>query len=123
MMRTDGTPLTAEGAPGTRTVQVGDVHHNPDTQAPEAPPSLRKPGETLPADDGKNGRIGVMKPVQFPKQEPDDEPNAHPDQQPATPQTSPASTPSTQPAAGTGQSPAPAQPAPSQVPAPGQQPQ
>jgi len=115
MMRTDGTPLAPETA-DTHTIQLGDVHRNPDTQAPAAPPSLRKPGETLPVDDGKDSRVGVMKPVQFPKQSPDDEPNARPDQQPAAPQTgsAPASSPSSTPTSSTPQ-PAPAngsQPAP-----------
>jgi hypothetical protein len=77
MMRTDGTPLTAENASGTHTVQIGDVQRNPDTQAPAAPPSLRKPGEQLPADTANgNQRVGAMKPVQFPKQKPDDAPDA-----------------------------------------------
>jgi hypothetical protein len=113
MMRTDGTPLTPD-APGTRTVQMGDVHRDPDTQAPSAPPTLRNPGESLPTDDGKNSRVGVMKPVQFPKQEPDDEPNAHPSQQPdvSTPSTS-------QPATGGTQS----TPASPQAPTPTTQPQ
>ncbi|HZB87845.1 MAG TPA: hypothetical protein VE291_04225 [Terracidiphilus sp.] len=75
LMRTDGTPVVAES--NTHTVQVGDVQRDPETQAPAAPPSLRKPGETIPADDGKGARIGVEKPVQFPKQTPDDHPVAH----------------------------------------------
>ena len=78
MMRTDGTPLTPGDPRGTHTVQMGDVDRNPDTQAPAPPPSLRKPGETIPADDGKDSRVNVMNPVQFPKQAPDDEPNARP---------------------------------------------
>jgi hypothetical protein len=74
LMRTDGTPLEAE-APNTRTVQMGDVDRNPDTQAPGAPPSLRKPGETTTVDQDidKTQRVGVMKPVQFPKPSPDDQ--------------------------------------------------
>ena len=96
MMRIDGTPLDPETA--ARTVQVGDVQRDPDTQAPTAPPSLRKDGEAVPAQDGKDARVGVMKPVQFPKQEPDDEPNAHPDQ---TTVTSPTVAPATAPAAST----------------------
>jgi hypothetical protein len=69
MMRTDGTPLDP-AISKTKTIEVGDVERNPDTQAPVAPPSLRKPGETLPqvdGDDTDKGRVGVMKPVQFPK--------------------------------------------------------
>ena len=107
MMRTDGTPLTPGDPPGTRTVRLGDVERNPDTQAPAPSPSLRKPGETLPADDGKDSRVNVMKPVQFPKQAPDDEPNARPNgptdsTQPSAPAASqttapPANTKATQP--------------------------
>ena len=85
MMRTDGTPLTPETA-DAHTIQLGDVQRNPDTQAPTAPPSLRKPGESIPADDSKDSRVGVMKPVQFPKQSPDDEPNARPNGPPDTSQ-------------------------------------
>jgi hypothetical protein len=94
LMRTDGTPLEAGGVPGTRVAGVGDVERDPKTQAPAAPPSLRKPGETLPADSDKSS-VGVMKPVQFPKQKPDPQPGANPDgepdaQPPANTQTPPA---------------------------------
>jgi hypothetical protein len=89
LMRTDGTPFSPE-QPGTHTVQMGDVDRDPDKQAPAAPPSLRKPGETIPADDGKDARVGVMRPVQFPKQGPDDEPNARPNGQPDSTPPSPA---------------------------------
>ena len=68
MMRTDGTPLTPGDSADKHTVQMGDVDRDPDKQAPAAPPSLRKPGETLPVDNSKDSRVGVMKPVQFPKQ-------------------------------------------------------
>jgi len=77
MMRTDGTPLSPETA-DAHTVRLGDVQRDPDKQAPAAPPSLRKEGETIPSNDSKDSRVGVMKPVQFPKQQPDDEPNARP---------------------------------------------
>ena len=92
MMRTDGTPLAAD-ASSTRTVQMGDVQRDPDKQAPEAPPSLRQPGENLPGQTSKDTRVGVMKPVQFPKQDPDDEPNAHPSSNDSDPSvaTSPSS--------------------------------
>ena len=76
MMRTDGTPLTPDAH--TRTVQLGDAERNPDTQAPEAPPSLRNPGETLPHDKD----TGVMKPVQMPKPRPQPQPGANPDGEP-----------------------------------------
>lgn len=72
MMRTDGTPLVPVDA-RTRTVEMGDIVKNPDTQAQDAPPSLRNPGEALPTDNSKDSRVGVMKPVQFPKQKPEDD--------------------------------------------------
>ena len=89
MMRTDGTPIAPPVNNGTHTVEMGDVHRNPDTQSADAPPSLRDPGEKLPTDNDKDSRVGVMKPVQFPKQAPDDAPVAHqPGTQPANaPQT------------------------------------
>jgi hypothetical protein len=74
LMRTDGTPLEAS-TPNTRTVNLGDVERDPNTQAPAAPPSIRKPGETLP-DNSSNGE---MRPVQFPKPKPDAETPAAPD--------------------------------------------
>ncbi len=49
MMRTDGSPLSPDQR--TRTVAMGDVVRDPDTQAAAPPPSLRKDGETLPQDD------------------------------------------------------------------------
>jgi hypothetical protein len=72
LMRTDGTPLEAS-VPTTHTIQLGDVQRDPNTQAPAAPPSIRKPGETLP-DISTSGSAGEMKPVQFPKPNPDDQP-------------------------------------------------
>jgi len=83
LMRTDGTPVYTADAPGTHTVQMGDVQRDPNTQAPTAPPSLRKPGESLPDNGGQ--KVGEMKPVQFPKQKPDDSPNARPKVPPAAP--------------------------------------
>ena len=75
LMRTDGTPLAPPTA--TKTVAMGDVVRNPDTQAPAAPPSLRNPGEALPQDQDQNkGSVGTMKPVQFPKQKANDYPDA-----------------------------------------------
>ncbi len=100
MMRTDGTPAVPAPATNTHTVEMGDVHRNPDTQSAEAPPTLREPGEKLPADDGKDSRVGVMKPVQFPKQAPDDAPVAH---APGTQTGSPAGSPQQTGASGSGQ--------------------
>ncbi len=120
MMRTDGTPLTPGDAQGTHTVQMGDVVRNPDTQAPAAPPTLRDPGETLPTDNSKDSRVGVMKPVQFPKQKPDDDESGTADGQQGT------ANPSSQTPAGTTSPNAPATnaPQPPAKPAPdGSQPQ
>src|SRR5215469_10936505 len=75
LMRTDGTPL-APAANNTKTVAMGDVVRNPDTQAPAPSPSLRNPGEQLPQDQGQDKSVGTMRPVQFPKQKPDDYPDA-----------------------------------------------
>lgn len=113
MMRTDGTPLTPEAE--KHTARIGDVQRDPDTQAPEAPPSLRNPGEAVPGQNGKDTRAGVMKPVQFPKQEPDDEPNARPAVPPDTSQPA-GQTSSQAPSPGTGNG-QPAPPSGSQAPA------
>ncbi len=74
LMRTDGSPLVASEAPATRTVKMGDVQRDPDTQAPAPPPTLTAPGEKLPDYAGQN-QPGAMKPVQFPTQKPDDYPD------------------------------------------------
>ena len=87
LLMTGGSPVLTAGS-STRTVQEGDVQHDPNRQAPAAPPSLRKPGETLPTD---NQSVGVMRPVQFPKPHTDDQPGANPDEQSAQPGTPPAS--------------------------------
>jgi hypothetical protein len=73
MMRTDGSPLAPSAT--TRTVDMGDVTHDPNTHAPDTPPSLRKDGETLP-QDSQMGAPNANRPVQFPKQKPDDYPDA-----------------------------------------------
>src|SRR6185437_9605411 len=74
MMRADGTPVVPPA--NTRTVAMGDVVRDPNTQAPAAPPTLRKDGEALPQDDPRSLSAGAMKPVQFPKQQADDYPDA-----------------------------------------------
>jgi len=109
LLRTDGTPLEA-GEANTRVAKAGDVERDPNTQAPAPPPSLRNPGEKLPAD---NQETGVMKPVQPPKQRPEPLPDANPDSeasppanaQPPLPDASQPGPPKTQPAppAGTSQ--------------------
>jgi hypothetical protein len=83
LMRTDGTPLVADKT--ERIAKVGDVEHDPDKEAAAPPPSLRNPGEQLPSDDPKN-RVGVMKPVQFPKPKADPQPGQNPDGVQDTPQ-------------------------------------
>ena len=45
LMRTDGTPL--EPAAQQRVAKTATCERDPNTQAPRAPPSLRKPGETV----------------------------------------------------------------------------
>jgi len=74
LMTTDGKPVLADATQhDTRTVKMGDVHRNPDTQSADAPPTLRAPGEKLPTidDAGRQdptiNREGAMKPVVFPK--------------------------------------------------------
>ena len=90
LMRTDGTPLIPDKT--TRTVAMGDAERDPNTQAPTAPPSLRKPGETLPQNDPKES-TGVMRPVQFPKPKPTEDSAGQtgatpaPAAEPAKPQT------------------------------------
>jgi hypothetical protein len=116
LMRTDGTPL--DPAETQRVAKVGDVQHDPDKEAPSAPPSLRKPGETGPigntnGDPDPTGRTGVMKPVQFPKPKPDAQPGANPDGEPdAQPPASPTTAPDTsQPGTAKPQVPQPSPPA------------
>ena len=75
LMLATGTQLPTENP--TKTIAMGDTHPNPDTQAPNAPPSLRNPGETLPQDDPRSDvGQGTMRPVEFPQQKPDDYPDA-----------------------------------------------
>ena len=75
---------------------------------PAAPPSLREPGESLPATPSGNDRAGTMRPVQFPKQAPDDHPVAHQGEQKSADGTKPAGQDQagTAPAAGSKTSPA-----------------
>jgi len=102
LMRTDGTALEPEAAP--RMAKVGDVQRDSDKEAPNTPPSLIKPGEAAPdANVDKDSRVGVMRPVQFPKPKADPQPGQNPDGPPAEAQPA------------TGAQPAP----PQQTPAPG----
>jgi hypothetical protein len=118
MMTTDGTPvLTAN----TRTIHEGDVETDPNRQAPAAPPSLRQPGESAPADNNNpygDPNVGVMRPVQFPKPHTDQQPGANPDEQPSTPAGQPAQSSYPQPSAqGNAQTPPPASSQPQAAPA------
>ena len=123
MLRTDGTPVqTAQ----TRTIQEGDVQPDTDRQSPAAPPTLKMPGEKLPAN---NPGAGEMRPVQFPKPHPAEMPGANPDEQPAPPPPGPSASPGQPAQTGNGQSPSPSgatQPSPQSSPSPpagGSQPQ
>jgi hypothetical protein len=79
MLMAAGTPEVAQTK--THTIKEGDVAIDPDKQEAPAPPSLRKPGETLPADPNSTGE---MRPVQFPKPH-DNTPGADPDEQSSAP--------------------------------------
>lgn len=68
-----------EQAQNVRIIKEGDVHRDPNLQAPAPPPTLRNPGEKVP--DGQNRNAGEMKPVHFPKQQPDDQIGVNPDDQ------------------------------------------
>ena len=92
LLRTDGTPLEPPGQ-GPRIAKVGDLERDPDTQAPAPAPSLRKPGEKLPADDQGTG---VMRPVQMPKPKLAEQPDAGSGTTPDA-QTSPAAPDASQP--------------------------
>ena len=119
MMTTDGKSVVAAN---TRTIHEGDVETDTDRQAPAAPPSLRKPGESAPTDSNPSGNpnVGVMRPVQFPKPHTDQQPGANPDEQPSTPAAAgqPAQSSYPQPAApGNPQSPPPSNSQPQAAPA------
>jgi hypothetical protein len=75
--------------PNIRTIREGDVETDPNKQEAAPPPSLRKPGETLPTN---NDSTGEMRPVQFPKPHTEDTPGTNPDEQSSA---APASTPPT----------------------------
>jgi hypothetical protein len=104
LMRTDGTPLDPETQP--RVAKNGDLQRDPNTQEAAPPPTLRKPGETLPDPDPGSQSVGDMKPVRFPEQKPATQPGDNPDGEPtaATPATTgtsqpdPSTTPAKQPA-------------------------
>jgi len=82
MLMSAGTPELAQAK--TRTIKEGDVEIDPNKEAAPPPPSLRNPGETLPANPGG----GEMRPVQFPKPHTDDVPGANPDEQTSAPAAS-----------------------------------
>ncbi len=115
MLMSAGTPELAETK--TRTIREGDAQTDSDKEAPAPPPSLRKPGETLPSDS--NG-AGVMRPVQFPKPHTDTMPGADPDEQTSTPPASAQPTSAPQPGAPSSpnQSGSPSQATPAGAPAP-----
>ncbi len=92
MMTTDGKPVVAAS---TRTIKEGDVETDSDRQAPAGPPSLRKPGESLPTDDTS---VGAMRPVQPARPHTDSQPGANPDEQTSAPPASAAPSQATYPA-------------------------
>jgi hypothetical protein len=99
MMRTGGAPVVADN--NIRVVKEGDVHRDPDRQAPAPPPTLRQPGEQLPEDQrdaklppGQRGR-DTMRPVQMPKEKPQDVPGYNPDTVPESQQQTTAPAPQT----------------------------
>jgi hypothetical protein len=81
LMRTDGTPLDPAVQP--RVAKNGDVQRDPNTQEAAPPPSLKRPGETLPADDPSARTGGEMRPVRFPDHKPAAQPGDNPDGEPA----------------------------------------
>ncbi len=111
LMSSGSTIMTAES--NTHIIREGDVQRDPNKEAPAPPPTLRNPGEKLPSDDSKSSRVGVMKPVQFPKED-QQQPQigANPD---GVPQAPPKSSGTAAPA--NSAPPAQAQPAPAAAPA------
>ena len=120
MMLASGKPIVT--AENVHPIQEGDVHRNPDTQAPAPPPTLRAPGEKLP--DGSRTGQGTYGPVYFPPatKDPDSGPSTtlgkNPDVQPPAQTTQKNSAPAanqqtqpTQPASGQSQT-APSNPQP-----------
>jgi hypothetical protein len=97
LMRSDGTSVVNIEANKTRTVSLGDTVRDPDTQAPAAPPTLRKSGEKLPED----GTAGAMKPVRFPKEKTEEKTDTKTDSQTTQPTTTtqPGANPDEEPAA------------------------
>ncbi len=96
MMRSNGAPVVADNK--VKIIKEGDVHRDPDREAPAPPPTLRNPGEQLPSDSGSNLPAGqrnrdTMRPVQMQKpKQPGDNPDTVPDAQPdSSGQAAPAS--------------------------------
>ena len=81
MMLSSGTEMAADS--NVRIIKEGDVHRDPNTEAPAPPPTLLKPGEKLP-ESAQGSR--QMKPVYFPKDQQTPTLGKNPDdQQPASP--------------------------------------
>jgi hypothetical protein len=121
LMRTDGSPIMVADD-HTHVDKVGDVQRDPNKQEAAAPPTLRKAGETLPADQGAAGQttnqknVGVMRPVQFPKPKPDDQTQSQ-----TQTQTQPGSNPDSVPdSPASNSAPASSSPAPVKTPSPAQ---
>ena len=84
LMRTDGTPLEAGGAPERALPSSATSSATPTRRRPLRRPACASPARPCPADSDKSS-AGVMKPVQFPKQKPDPQPGANPDGEPDAP--------------------------------------
>ena len=87
MLRTNGAPAVAPEE-HVKVIREGDVHRDPDKQAPAPPPTLRAPGEK-PPDEQQDSKVPAgqrdknkMRPVQMPKEkQPGDNPDTVPDTQ------------------------------------------
>jgi hypothetical protein len=86
MLRGNGAPVVADSH--VKIVREGDVHLDPEKQAPAPPPTLRNPGEQLPSEQqdtkvppGQRDR-DKMRPVQMPKPKPQSQPGDNPDSVP-----------------------------------------
>lgn len=90
LMRSNGAPAVA-AENHERVIREGDVHRDPNREAPAPPPTLRAPGEKFPSED-QNSKIppgqrdrNKMRPVQMPKEK---QPGENPDTVPETQQDS-----------------------------------
>ncbi len=102
LMRSNGAPVVVAET-HERVIKEGDVHRDPNREAPAPPPTLRAPGEKLPSEE-QNSRVppgqrdrDKMRPVQMPKEkQPGENPDTVPETQPdSTTQSGSSSAPAT----------------------------